>query len=1518
MKKKNWIRIAVFVIVVATLFQRVPVLAVEKPEIAQEITEEVNEMPNEDLSETETPVIETEGSNDDQETEEEIGEDGKNKEEGEKGENGEPKEDGESGSTKPKADEGTDMDTPTTLSPAKIYFYYDDDNKKMVDVSVWLPEQYYEKVYVYNGENELYCGERQQNVENKNGEYNYIFSMEVSMDDANQWNEVSRLTFKKEKNNSQDFIGDAPVEEWYQLIVKTVNGTTKCVIGKGEFLGNLEEGVYVPKGENVILNVELDKQHKLWDHSASMEIPFKYDSEHKVHTASFRMTCPMLIIGATNVKPEIVFGEEYQEGIVSVSKNHTTFKAKISRGKKAKIDQSAESDKSADISKIVWSTEPNDDKTVLSSDKTLKFKYISYDNTFEIDLNKLLKLLNENWVKEELEVYLYAVDEYNNVSEEFKITIVCDNNPPKVSGGYYVEEKTIPNNYYRKEKKVFVSCTLEDQTGIEKSEIVLKTKSGDKVKTEDLRLDSEKSKYVGEVDITWEDAFYYNPFDVYIKAYDVMGNWHEVMLPKYLVDVAVTDEIPHFREDGSSAIFFSHKEMEPLGKKALIAKITVSNDPDSGITKLPDLYGIIKFKAGSDSSRIKLSDGILDINVADLYESADSCAETIAIVDASNNVVWSIDVEWDNVAPQLEQIEYDGRVYNPCNTSQEEDGQDGGIKEDSNQEDKTDEGNRDDKQEEDPEEDPNHGSNDDIDVKEEMYQIFIDDSDEIWLTVTDEATEVANVQYAITTQCELPKESTDNEAGKVVVFEDCITDSKGRYGIPISGDAKGFVYVKVSDVVRNEETVYVVGVICETESKHKSTAGITFSGLNSSKNDNEGNALFKQLDSFDFVVTDSYSGISKVEWSITGADGGQSVTDEISFKKNDKPKDSQNSTDESETEYNIRLKYAKKIDMRQLEGNGIKISIKLTDNVGHETVINKTISIDKTKPVINMSYKGAEADSTYRNIYKDNRQAVIVIKERNFKASDAKITINSSTGKIPNVSEWTQKKADADPKQTTYTATITFAEDGEYDINVTFTDMAGNVADAVKGEKFVIDKTVPQMDIEYNNVPAHNNSFYADTRIALITVKEQNFDPSRITIQGIDVGNGTGSQTFSSGTWSSVGDVHRIAVEFSADGTYRFAVSGKDKAGNDLESYTSDTFIVDKIMPEVFVTGVEDKSANNKSVIPVIEFRDRNYNRNGTVIELRGANRGILEVKGEAKSTDQGQIFTFDAFSEEKEADDLYTLLVSHSDMAGNKVEKKVTFSLNRYGSVYVFKGNLGETAGKYVNTASGIEVEEINVDRLVRKTINVVMAFNGETKSLTEGVDYRIIPHEEDNMWSRYTYRFDDSLFKQDGTYKLILYSVDNAGNNNSTSDLTKEAEIQFGVDNTAPTIFPVNLESGVVYNEDVRRAIISIADNFVLQYINVFVNGKQVEISVDGDKISFELPGMDSAQTIRIVAQDIAGNESVYEMSGLLITRNIIVRWTHNVPVMIATLAGAFVIAAIGITLPIIIIRKRKRSFY
>ena len=264
-------------------------------------------------------------------------------------------------------------------------------------------------------------------------------------------------------------------------------------------------------------------------------------------------------------------------------------------------------------------------------------------------------------------------------------------------------------------------------------------------------------------------------------------------------------------------------------------------------------------------------------------------------------------------------------------------------------------------------------------------------------------------------------------------------------------------------------------------------------------------------------------------------------------------------------------------------------------------------------------------------------------------------------------------------------------------------------------------------------------------------------------------------------------------------------------------------------------------------------------------------------------------------------------------------MNKIVNFSLNRYGSVYVFNSGLNDIKGKYVKSASQIEVEEINVNKLVRNTVQVVLALNGEARTLTEGKDYQIVPYETEGMWSRYIYRFEDSLFAQDGTYKLMLYSVDVAGNKNENTDLSKAAEIQFGVDNTAPIIIPLNLESGMVYNENTRQAIISIADNFVLDLVKVFVNGKEVDFTISEDKLTFAIPQMERTQNIRIVAKDIAGNESVYEMSGLLITTNLLIRWKHNTPLIIGVVGGAVILLGVAIAAPILFAtRKRQRPFH
>lgn len=60
------------------------------------------------------------------------------------------------------------------------------------------------------------------------------------------------------------------------------------------------------------------------------------------------------------------------------------------------------------------------------------------------------------------------------------------------------------------------------------------------------------------------------------------------------------------------------------------------------------------------------------------------------------------------------------------------------------------------------------------------------------------------------------------------------------------------------------------------------------------------------------------------------------------------------------------------------------------------------------------------------------------------------------------------------------------------------------------------------------------------------------------------------------------------------DADYTFTVSGLDLADNKAADYAQDKFTVDLKNPEVKITGVKDKSANNGTVAPRISISDTN------------------------------------------------------------------------------------------------------------------------------------------------------------------------------------------------------------------------------------------------------------------------------------------------------------------------------------
>lgn len=100
------------------------------------------------------------------------------------------------------------------------------------------------------------------------------------------------------------------------------------------------------------------------------------------------------------------------------------------------------------------------------------------------------------------------------------------------------------------------------------------------------------------------------------------------------------------------------------------------------------------------------------------------------------------------------------------------------------------------------------------------------------------------------------------------------------------------------------------------------------------------------------------------------------------------------------------------------------------------------------------------------------------------------------------------------------------------------------------------------------------------------------------------------------------------------------------------------------------------------------------------------------------------------------------------------------------------------------------------------------------------------------------------------DGRYSIAIYSKDAAGSVNENIDETKAAEISFGIDKTNPVIVPIDLESGVQYAVDMKTVSIEIKDNLVLEGIKIYLNGEEVDYTVNGETYTFDIPKSNSKQ--------------------------------------------------------------------
>lgn len=780
----------------------------------------------------------------------------------------------------------------------------------------------------------------------------------------------------------------------------------------------------------------------------------------------------------------------------------------------------------------------------------------------------------------------------------------------------------------------------------------------------------------------------------------------------------------------------------------------------------------------------------------------------------------------------------------------------------------------------------------------------------------DTCTEPVSVEYYKVSATQ----ATDGTTALTEKELDQVTQWQPFDQLEINQEEQFVVYLKITDLAGNYQYISTDGLIVDYTAPVEEVIApeITITPpqpINGIYNDD----VKVNIEVKDPMRGGTYSGLKTVSYQVLNM--GEVTQSETLFSF-----DKENPTqDELEQSFSKTIT----VDSQLNNSNDVKIVVFAEDNAGNSSKDQVDIQIDITAPTIEVRYDNNDADSG--KYFQADRTATIVVTERNFDPDDVMTQIKNTHGTLPTMGGWTKTPGTGNGDDTTWTTTVAYRADGDYTFDIAYTDLAGNpcagadYGNSVAPQEFTVDKTIPTVSVTYNNNRAANGNYYNASRTATIVINEHNLEPNgvdqdRVVIHMTATDDGVERGVPSVSAWTTNGDTHTATITYSADALYTFDIDVKDKAGNDAVDFQQQSFYIDQTAPTLEITGVADQSANNGDVIPVVSYSDTNYNPDQVSITLTGANRKDVALDGTYADIHNGRTFTFRNFEESQEVDDIYTLSATLTDLAGNTTTQSITFSVNRFGSTYALSQAAEMLKGTYVQEPLDVVVTETNPNAL--GNIKVTLFKNNETITLVEGTDYRIDVSGGNGQWYVYTYTVFADNFADDGVYRLTFYSEDEAGNVAENTLDSKNMEISFGVDKTAPTLVVVNLESGKTYPVDGMTVNMTANDNLQLSSITVYLDDYETayqtwtaeeiaQILSENGEFTFEVDGASkSAHNVKIVCVDAAGNEYVEEITDFYVTTDLLVRYYNNKPLFYGSLVG---LAAVVIVVAVMISRKR-----
>lgn len=769
--------------------------------------------------------------------------------------------------------------------------------------------------------------------------------------------------------------------------------------------------------------------------------------------------------------------------------------------------------------------------------------------------------------------------------------------------------------------------------------------------------------------------------------------------------------------------------------------------------------------------------------------------------------------------------------------------------------------------------------------------------------------------------------------------------------IAITDNDRCVVYMRVRDYALNTFYTSTSGIIVDTTAPAETvTPNVTITPeqpVNGLYNRNVNVAVSVT----DPVVNGTFSGISSVTYNIYNMGTVTQNGTLYSF----------NNDDPTEAQLQQTFEGSIIVDAALNNSNDVVIEVTAQDNAGNSFTRTAAVKIDITQPAINISYNNNAPDSG--SFYMADRIATIIITERNFSAENVNVAITNTDGVIPTLSNWEAVQGTENGDNTTHTATITYSADGDYTFSVSYSDLAGNESTAAVFEagtqnptEFTIDKTLPIVNIQTTDGTV-NGAYIQDSREAVITIQEHNFTADRVSamVNGAPINI----------QWNKDGDTHTASYRFTEEGEYQnFNVIVSDMAGNQGETQTLETFYIDTQIPDLNIVVADNQAYDdnyamdengNKIERQIYVFKDGSitisyadtYYETKTIKLTKtryGNGPEEIEVLTLDGVVDDGSNITIplSAFENSQLSDGLYQLDIGITDKSGRENPQTVYFTINRFGSVYIYDSAIMDIQNQYrQEVAQDFVITEYNADKL-EGTAQITITKDGTKLSLNEGTDYTIAPENKSEGWYQYIYTIKKDIFSEDGIYKLSVTSRDAAGNNpenlnanmvlDAASNEVADKDIVFYIDTTKPEITSITGMDENIFNENEHQVTFTVFDAIGLSdakdAVVVEINGEKADISLaagendainrtyaftmtEGTNQAVVISVTDKAANMRSTSDDDFNPGYAFE-SEITVSTNFFIRWFANRPLFFGSIGGA--VAAVGGGTTAFVVRRKR----